>query len=84
MKPKLDTLEDKIAFAKAHGYDCIVQCPVCKRTQYLEFKNGLKNGWSTCCKGYTMPIIWQEANIEAAVSGIVKDACNESQKKVEI
>lgn len=80
MKPKLDTLEDKIAYAKAHGYDCIVQCPKCKRTQYLEFKNGLKNGWSKCCNGYTMPIIWQNADIDAAVGGIIKDAIKNSNK----
>lgn len=65
------TLEDEIKWAKLHGYDCIVQCPKCGRTQYLEFKNGLKNGWSKCCGEFTMPIIWQDANIEKAVSNIV-------------
>lgn len=54
-----------------HGYDCIVQCPKCSRMQYLEFKNGLKNGWSTCCGGLTMPIIWQEADIDKAVLNIL-------------
>lgn len=73
MKPKLDTLEDKIVYAKQHNYDCIVQCSKCKRIQYLEFKNGLRNGWSICC-GLTMPIIWQEANIDKTVSEIVKEA----------
>ena len=68
------TLDERINWAKRHGYDCIVQCPTCGRTQYLEFKNGLKHGWHTCCGGLTMPIIWQNANIDKAVSGIVKDA----------
>jgi hypothetical protein len=73
MKPKLDTLEDKIVWAKQHGYDCIVQCKTCGKTQYLEFRNGLRNGWSLCCN-YTMPIIWQQANIDKAVGDIVKEA----------
>ena len=68
------TLEEKIGWAKQHGYDCIVQCPMCGRIQYLEFKNGLKNGWSKCCNGLTMPIIWQNADIDKAISGIVKEA----------
>jgi hypothetical protein len=58
---------ERILWAKQHEYDCIVQCPKCGRTQYLEFKNGLANGWSKCCSGLTMPIIWQDANIDAAV-----------------
>jgi len=52
--------------------DTIVQCPKCKRTQYLEFANGLKNGWSKCCGGLTMPIIHQEADIDKAVKSLIK------------
>lgn len=37
--------------------DTVVRCPKCGKTQKLLFKNGLKNGWSKCCGGYTMPII---------------------------
>jgi hypothetical protein len=67
------TKEEKIEWAKQHEYDCIVQCPKCQRTQYLQFKNGLKNGWSSCCGGLTMPILWQEVDIEKAVSAIIKE-----------
>lgn len=67
------TLQEKIEWAKQHGYNCIVQCPKCLRTQYLEFRNGLRNGWSICCGGLTMPIIWQNANISDAVMGIIKE-----------
>ena len=45
-----------------HGYDTVVQCKKCGRKQFLDFANGLKNGWSKCC-GYTMPILYCEANI---------------------
>ena len=68
------TLKEKIEWAKQHGYDCIVQCQKCKRTQYLEFKNGLRNGWDTCCDGLTMPIVWQQADIEKAVKEIVVES----------
>lgn len=47
------------------GYYTVVQCKKCGRKQYLQFANGLKNGWSKCC-GYTMPIIKTTANIEEA------------------
>jgi hypothetical protein len=67
------TLEERIQYAKDHGYDCVVQCSKCGRTQYLLFKNGLKNGWDTCCGGLTMPIMWQEANIDKAVKEIVTE-----------
>ena len=73
MKPKLVTLEDKITWAKQRGYDCITQCPKCGRTQCLMFSNGLRNGWSTCCGGYTMPIVWQETDIDKAVSDLIKE-----------
>ena len=47
------------------GYNTAVRCKKCGKIQYLEFKNGLKNGWSKCC-GETMPIIKTIANIEKA------------------
>jgi hypothetical protein len=68
------TLEEKIKWARQHEYDCIVQCPKCNRTQYLEFKNGLKNGWSTCCGGYTMTIVWHDVDIAKTVGEIIKSS----------
>lgn len=50
-------------------YDTVVQCQKCGRKQYLMFANGLKNGWSQCCR-YTMPIIECHADIEKAVKSI--------------
>lgn len=52
-----------------HNNDTIVQCKKCGRKQYLKFVNGLKNGWSKCC-GYTMPIVFTNANMEEAVKQI--------------
>lgn len=52
------------------GYDTVVRCKKCGRTQYLMFKNGLTNGWSKCC-GYTMPIIIMNADVEKEVKTIV-------------
>lgn len=70
----MSMLKERITYARQHGYDCIVQCPKCGRTQYLEFKNGLKNGWDSCCGNLTMPIVWQEADIDKAVSEICAEA----------
>jgi len=53
----------------AGNYDTIVQCSKCGKKQLLNFANGLKNGWSKCC-GYTMPIIFCEADIDAAVKSL--------------
>lgn len=50
--------------------DTVVRCPKCGRTQYLKFSNGLRNGWSICC-GYTMPIIYCEADINKAVYDVI-------------
>ena len=61
----------KEVFAR-FGDDTVVRCKKCGRTQYLKFKNGLINGWSKCCDGLTMPIIYHEANIDKAVEEIVK------------
>jgi len=55
------------------GNDTVVRCPKCGRTQALLFKNGLKNSWSKCCDGYTMPIILTLADVYKATS----DAINE-------
>lgn len=79
------TLKEKIKWARQHGYDCIVQCPKCGRTQYVEFRNGLRNGWSTCCGGLTMPIVWHNANIDKAIGEIIKNSIQkllEGQKLV--
>lgn len=50
--------------------DTIVQCRTCGRRQYLQFINGLKNGWGKCC-GHTMEIIVMDANIDDAVKKTV-------------
>jgi len=47
------------------GYDTAVRCKKCGKIQYLQFKYGMKNGWSICC-GETMPIVKTIANIEKA------------------
>jgi DNA polymerase/3'-5' exonuclease PolX len=47
--------------------DTLVQCSKCGRKQWLRFASGLKNGWSKCCGGLTMPIIKTKANIRKAV-----------------
>lgn len=58
------------------GNDTVVRCPKCGRTQALTFENGLKNGWSTCCGGLAMPIIYIRGKntIENAVANIVTEA----------
>jgi len=73
--------EQQIEMMRRYGNDTIVQCPKCKRTQYLQFKNGLKNGWSKCCNGLTMPIIYQEANIDKTIKQIVSETFNEHKEK---
>ena len=55
-----------------HGHDTVVQCKKCGRKQYLDFINGLKNGWSQCC-GQTMPILKTTANIPQVMKEIVKE-----------
>ena len=55
------------------NYDTIVQCKKCGRKQYLQFVNGLKNGWSKCC-GYTMPIAFCDADIDGAVKEVIKSS----------
>lgn len=57
-----------------HGNDTVVRCPKCGRTQALLFKNGLKNGWSTCCGGFTMPIIYHQADIYEATRQAIIDS----------
>ena len=58
-----------------HGYDTLVQCKKCGKKQYLNFINGLKNGWDKCC-GETMIIIKTTANIDACIGEIVKGIKN--------
>lgn len=55
---------------KRFGNDTVVRCKNCGRTQYLQFENGLRNGWDIC-HGETMPIIYQQANIDKAVKNII-------------
>ena len=71
-KPTKKEIEHfKEVFAR-FGDDTVVRCEKCGRTQYLKFENGLMNGWSKCCNGMTMPIIYHQANINKAVEHIVK------------
>jgi len=70
MKRRSQLTNKKVASV---NYDTIVQCKKCFRKQYLQFVNGLKNGWSKCC-GYTMPIIYCDADIDKAVKSIVNEA----------
>lgn len=71
--------QEKIDYAIGHGYDSITQCTKCGKITYLKFANGLRNGWGLCC-GYTPTLVWHNADIEAAVGGIVKDASKNSNK----
>lgn len=56
------------------GDDTVVCCFKCGRTAYLRFSNGLRNGWSTCCGGLTMPIVYMDTDIDKAVRGICQEA----------
>lgn len=49
------------------GYDLdtVVRCPKCGRTQYLRLQWGIENGWSECCEGKIMPIIYYLASHKA-------------------
>jgi transcription elongation factor Elf1 len=55
------------------GNDTVVRCPKCGRTQALLFKNGLKNGWLTCCGGLTMPIIFHTADVYQATTEAIQE-----------
>jgi len=65
----MSSLKQIIRNMRRFGDDVVVECQKCGKRQYLKFANGLKNGWSICC-GYTMPIIFCEANIEEAVKSL--------------
>ena len=72
------SFEEKL---RRFGDDTVVRCPKCGRTQTLKFENGLRNGWSKCCGGFTMPIIYildKEKTIDHAVSSIVSKASREA------
>jgi len=58
---------------RGRDYDTVVQCKKCGKKQYLNFINGLRNGWSICC-GYTMPIIHTKANIERDIDVLFLEA----------
>lgn len=60
--------------------DTIVRCPKCGRAQSLMFKNGLKNGWSKCCDGLTMPIIFTKADVYKATSETITEQVEAQQK----
>ena len=66
MLSKQATPEEYARKCRETGSDTVVRCPKCGRTQYLQFANGLKNGWSSC-HGLTMPIVFTDANIKKAV-----------------
>jgi len=52
------------------GNDTAVRCFSCGRTQYLNFADGLRNGWSKCCGGYTMTVVYMNTDIDKAVGSI--------------
>jgi hypothetical protein len=55
------------------GNDTVVCCSKCGRKEALTFENGLKNGWSKCCGGLTMPIIYirGKTTVENALSQVM-------------
>jgi len=64
------------------GNDTVCRCSKCGRTVYLTFENGLRNGWSPCCDGIVMPIIYHQADIDKAVGNIVSSAKKQAIVKV--
>lgn len=61
----------KVVIESMHGYDTVVQCKKCGHKEYLEFINGLRNGWNQCC-GQTMPILKTTANIQEVMHKLLK------------
>ena len=64
-----------------YGCDTVVQCKKCGRRQFLNFVDGLKNGWSECC-GETMPIMQCKADIGKAVQSIIPMGIKEIKKRL--
>jgi hypothetical protein len=62
------------------GNDTVVRCPKCGRTQYLLFRNGLKNGWDKCCGNLTMPVIYI-SNMPKTVHDSMKEVIEETMVK---
>jgi hypothetical protein len=50
--------------------DSYLRCTVCGRESTTNFASSLSRGWEKCC-GYTMRLERTDANIDAAVGGIV-------------
>lgn len=69
-KQQLEAIKKRM---KEIGCDTATRCSTCGRVQYLEFKNGLKNGWATCCGGLTMTMVKTIANIENEVKQVVRE-----------
>jgi hypothetical protein len=55
------TLEEIEHFDQMLKYDLdtVVRCSKCGRTQYLQLKFGIQDGWDECC-GSVMPIIYHK------------------------
>jgi len=69
--PRQEIMYFKLQLARTDN-DTVVRCSKYGRTQYLKFENGLRNGWSIC-HGYTMSIIYLQADIDKVVGNIVRD-----------
>lgn len=67
--------EDKINWAITHGYNAITQCNKCGKITYLDFANGLKNGWGLCC-GYTPTLVWHNADVAKATKQVICEQLN--------
>ena len=65
------------------GNDTVCKCFKCGRIQYLNFADGLKNGWSKCCGGLTMTMVYMDTDIDKAVSAIFQQSVKEAWLKVQ-
>lgn len=64
------------------GNDTVCKCFKCGRIQYLNFSDGLKNGWSRCCGGLAMTMVYMDTDIDKTVSSIFQEAVKEAWIKV--
>jgi len=53
--------------------DSYLKCTVCGRESTTTFTSSLRTGWEKCC-GYTMRLMRTNADIDAAVRGVVGQA----------
>lgn len=62
------------------GQDSYLKCTVCGRESTTNFASSLARGWEKCC-GYTMRLERTDADIDAAVGGIVSDAMKKATRR---